>query len=246
MTLPLMPSFTARQILGGMSMPQPFNRAGHNSGNLFARLGAIEYRNARDLKPHSRKLRKRTPKQLGQLMASIDEFGFLAPVLVTPDGEIVAGEARVEAAKQTGLDVVPTICVEHLSPAQIQAYRLIDNRLGELAEWDLEALREEVTAIIDLGEVDIALLGWETGEIDVLLGDAGTSLPGADQNDPADEMPEPAALVSQSRDLWTFAGGHRLLCGSSRDPDAWDRLARARDAAVPTDAIITEVRLRPC
>ncbi len=105
-----------------------------------------------ELKPDPRNARTHSPKQIQKLAASIKEFGFIVPVLVDAQGTILAGHARVEAAKQLGMDRVPTIRVEHLNEVQKRAYVLADNRLAELAGWDKEILAIELQ---DLTEIDL-------------------------------------------------------------------------------------------
>lgn len=104
------------------------------------RLGPIEYRPAANLTFYKNNPRKHPEKQLVKLAASIAEFGFVIPVLVDEEGIIVAGEARVVAAKRIGLTNVPVIVARQWSPAQVRAYRLADNKLATLAEWDRGAL----------------------------------------------------------------------------------------------------------
>lgn len=135
---------------------------------LFARLGPITYRRPEELIAYTRHTRKHPERQLVSLSASIREFGFNAPVLVDGDGLIIAGHGRVEAAKRIGLAEVPTISATHLSPAQVRAYRLADNRIYDTGAWDLEALVVELQDIVSLDEIEVESMGWSTGEIDVL------------------------------------------------------------------------------
>src|SRR6266540_5671972 len=96
----------------------------------------IEYKDPGQLKPRRNNPRTHTPRQIQQIAASIREFGFLTPILTDGANGIVAGHARVEAAKILGMSDVPTVRVDHLSPAQIRAYVIADNRLAERAGWD--------------------------------------------------------------------------------------------------------------
>ncbi len=202
----------------------------HNSPQPLAqRLSEITYLPLRELSAYGRKLRKHSDKQLVKLQASIREFGFNNPVLVDESRTIIAGHARVEAARALGLAEVPTICISHLSAAEVKAFRLADNRLGELATWDTEALVLEIEEIIALDEVPIDILGWETAELDIML-----EMPKviAEEADPADDVLKPTGpVVSRSGDLWLL-GKHRLLCGSSLEPSAWERLLADASAAM--------------
>ena len=197
--------------------------------NISDRLGPIEYRSPAALTAYTNNPHKHPEKQLVKLMASIGEFGFALPVLVDTDGVLIAGHARIEAAKRIGLTEVPVLVAEQWSKAQVRAYRLVDNRLGELSEWDQEALSIELLAIIELEETPIEILGWETAEIDIIIEGTGAAAPPAD---PADEIHAPATVVvSAPGNLWQL-GRHRLLCGSSLDPDCWSRLMAGATAAM--------------
>jgi DNA modification methylase len=124
---------------------------------------------------------------------------------------------------------VPVIVAHQWSPAQVRAYRLADNRLAEHATWDKEALALELAALIELDETPIEVLGWDTGEIDLILDEADDA---EDKMDPADERIEPPAdPLSRAGDLWLL-GKHRLLCGSSLDEAAWATLLADEVAAM--------------
>lgn len=181
---------------------------------------AVEYRPTGSLRPADRQTRKHSKKQIHQLAASIRAFGFVNPVLLDGDGRIVAGHGRIEAAKLIGMESVPTIRLDHLTEAQLRAYRIADNRLAECAEWDQELLALELGELLEL-ELDFAIeiTGFETAEIDLLLSDSAVEEPETE-----DPVPEPAAVaVSRVGDLWQL-GPHRLLCGDARDPAIYDRL----------------------
>lgn len=190
----------------------------------------IKYLPVTQLKSFGRAVRKHSERQLCKIVASIREFGFLVPVLVNERCEIIAGSARVEAARRAGHAEVPTICIEHLSDAQARAFRIAENKLQELAEWDLELLRAEIDEILELAPEAIDLLGWETAEIDVMLGDASAG--GSETTDPADEVMEPVAeTISRPGDLWRL-GNHRLVCGSSLDETVWAQLLAGENASM--------------
>jgi DNA modification methylase len=186
---------------------------------LELKLGPIIYRTVADLKPYAGNPRLHSERQIVQLAASIREFGFVLPVLITVESEIIAGHARVLAAARAGLAEVPVIVADHLSKAQIKAYRLADNQLSLQSTWSNELLRIELADLIEIAEVPIEVLGWNTGEIDAIL----SIDDGSDEPDD-DIVPEPPARpVAIRGDLWLL-GKHRLLCGSSLDPDSWERL----------------------
>lgn len=188
---------------------------------LDHRLGPVEYHPIESLKAYDKNPRKHPEKQIIKLMASIREFGFAIPVLVDIDRIIIAGHARIEAARRLNIAAVPVLIATDWSKAQVRAYRLADNRLAELASWDEELLAIELSALIELDESPIEVLGWETAEID-LITDGGAKA--SESTDPADDVPEPPAVpVSRPGDLWLL-GSHRLLCASSLEANSWERL----------------------
>ena len=105
---------------------------------------AIKYKDPGQLKPRLKNPRTHTPRQVKQIGASIQEFGFINPVLIDREDGIVAGHARVAAALSLGMKDVPTVRVDHLSPTQIRAYVIADNRLAEQAGWDPTLLALEL------------------------------------------------------------------------------------------------------
>lgn len=196
---------------------------------LEQRLGPIEYRPIAALDKYENNPRQHPEKQLVKLGGSIREFGFAMPVLIDEHDTIIAGEARVEAARRVGMTEVPVIVAHHWSAAQVRAYRLADNRLAELSAWSEDALAIELAAIIELDDSPIEVLGWETGEIDLLL-DCDSSKAGSP--DPADKQLAPENQpVSRPGDLWLL-GEHRLLCGSSLEAGTWARLMDRTVAAM--------------
>ena len=96
----------------------------------------VTYRSASALTPYDRNARTHSKKQIKQIAASIERFGWTNPVLIDGEGGVIAGHGRLEAAKLLGLDTVPTIRLENMSEAEIRAYVIADNRLAELAGWD--------------------------------------------------------------------------------------------------------------
>src|SRR5439155_20739928 len=130
----------------------------------------IKYKDPRRLRPRLKNPRTHTAKQIKQIAASIKEFGFINPILTDRADGIIAGHARVEAAKLIGMGDVPTVRVDHLTPAQIRAYVIADNRLAENAGWDRKLLALELQELsVDLN-FDITVTGFETAEIDLLIG----------------------------------------------------------------------------
>ncbi|WP_241527238.1 site-specific DNA-methyltransferase [Sphingomonas turrisvirgatae] len=183
--------------------------------------GLIE-RDVAALRSYPGNSRTHSKKQIKQIAASIERFGFTNPVLVSDAGEIIAGHGRVEAAKLLGHKMVPTLALSHLSPAERRAYVLADNKLALNAGWDREILAIELQALVDL-EFDVELTGFSLAEIDLVLDEAGDADPDRPEA-PEDVVPvvvgEP---VTRMGDLWQL-GRHRLLCGDTRSPTDIDRL----------------------
>jgi len=171
---------------------------------------AVTYRAAGDLVPDPRNARTHPKRQIDQIKASIEAFGFTNPILVDPEGHIIAGHGRLQAARAMGLAEVPTIILSGLSEPQKRALRIADNKIALNAGWDLEILQLELgeLASIDI-DIDPTLTGFSTGEIDVILSSAA---------DPDDEIipPVPATPRTKPGDIWIL-GNHRVGCGDSRD-----------------------------
>lgn len=180
---------------------------------------SIVYRPTASLTPHAANARTHSAEQVRQLAASIKEFGFTNPVLVDPDGGIIAGHGRVLAAQQLHLEAIPTIALPHLTPAQRRAYVLADNRLALNSGWDLKLLTAELEGLA-LAEVDLALLGFSESELARWAGQRDLA-PGKTHENAA--PPVEAAVVTLPGDLWRL-GAHRLLCGDATSADDVSRL----------------------
>jgi DNA modification methylase len=152
--------------------------------------------------------------------ASIREFGFRQPIVVDEAGVIICGHTRFKAAQHLGLAKVPVHVATDLTPEQIRAYRIADNKTGELATWDMELLPIEIAELQSAG-IDWSLLGFDEDELAKLMaGDVGVT---EGLTDP-DAVPEPPDdPVTQPGDLWLL-GDHRLLCGDSSSEADLDRL----------------------
>jgi DNA modification methylase len=171
----------------------------------------IERRSLERLIPYARNPRTHTEEQVAQIAASIAEFGFVNPVLVGADGVIIAGHARVMAARKLGMGDVPVIVLDHLSEAQRRALVIADNKLAENAGWDEEMLRVELEALRE-DDFHLDLLGFEDAEIEALLAESDEAITGNTDDDAVPETPE--AAVTVPGDVWIL-GDHRLLCGDA-------------------------------
>jgi hypothetical protein len=148
-------------------------------------LTKVENRKLAELSPFDKNARTHSPEQIEQLVASIRQFGFTNPVLVTPDGTVVAGHGRLEAAKAAGLEEVPTLTVgKDWTPEQLRAYVLADNQLALNAGWDEELLKLELADLKDFG-FDISLVGFDVPTLDSLFGEQGGEGAGANDGAPA-------------------------------------------------------------
>lgn len=182
------------------------------------------------LRPYPGNARTHSKKQLRQIAASIERFGFTNPVLISDSGEIIAGHGRVEAAKLLNMKSVPTLALSHLTDAERRAYVIADNKLALNAGWDKDILAIELQSLIDL-EFDLEVTGFSLAEIDLVLDDASESSPdGPDLTE--DVVPEVARQpVTRMGDIWLL-GRHRLLCGDTRSADQLDRLMAGGQADV--------------
>lgn len=166
-----------------------------------------------DLVPYARNAREHKPVQIKKLARSISEFGFNQPVLATPAGEVIAGHARLLAAEELGLREVPVIVLDGLSPAQVRAYRIADNKLSDLSKWSPATLAEEF-ARLEAEAYDITLTGFDSSAIPELV--EGDPVPEFDEM----EVVEPPAPLKTARDvsgmIWEL-GSSYLICQDFND-----------------------------
>ena len=171
---------------------------------------AITYRRVCELIPDPRNARTHPKRQIEQLRASIEAFGFTNPILADSEGKIIAGHGRLQAARAMGLAEVPVITLSGLSEIQKRALRIADNKIALNAGWDLEILQLELGELASMDvDIDLTLTGFSTGELDVLLLTAA---------DPDDEVipPVPTKPRTKPGDIWIL-GEHRVGCGDGRD-----------------------------
>ena len=189
---------------------------------------SITYLPVSALSSNPRNSRTHSKHQIHQIAASVRAFGFANPVLLDKSRTIIAGHGRVAAAKLLGMQEVPTILLENLSPEQVRAYVIADNRLAEKGGWDKSILAIELqdllTSCVDL---DVTITGFEIPEIDLILA-ATDDKPNPDDNF---EIGESTAAVTQLGDSWQL-GRHRILCGSAIEEDSFARVLGEKRAAV--------------
>lgn len=123
-------------------------------------IGKFDQVDVEKLIPYINNAKKHSESQVTKIAASIREFGFLNPVLIDKKYNVIAGHGRILAAKKLGLDKIPAIYAEGLTEAQRKAYILAENRLGELAEWDMDLVSGELAALKEL-DFDIDLTGFD-------------------------------------------------------------------------------------
>lgn len=172
------------------------------------------------LLPYARNARTHSEDQVAQIAASIAEFGFTNPILAGSDGIIVAGHGRLAAAQKLGLEIVPVVVLDHLTPTQRRALVIADNRIAENADWDLDVLRIELEAL-QLEGFDLDITGFDADALaDLIAGDE----PDFDGQTDEDAVPEVVETpISRPGDVWIM-GQHRLLCGDATVVESYDRL----------------------
>lgn len=175
-----------------------------------------------ELKPYENNPRL-NEEAVDLVAASIDEFGFKQPIVIDSDQVIIAGHTRWKAAQKLGLETVPCIQADDLTPAQVKAYRLADNKVAEAAQWDLDALQFELEELENL-DFDMEPFGFETETFDEQIAE--------DDNFEPDLPVEP---MTKSGQLWLL-GKHRLMVGDSTKRQDVEKLCS--DATV--DMVVTD------
>lgn len=186
----------------------------------------IVYRSIDSLRLNPKNPRDHSQKQIKQIARSIKTFGFLSPALIDKDSNVVAGHGRIMAAKTLNLNEIPTICLEHLTPHQVRAYTIADNRLAENATWNEALLTEnlEMLASVDL-DFDLEVIGFDIAEIDLRI---ENDVENAPPEEPT-AVPTQAEAVSRPGDVWRL-GRHMVVCGDALEQQAYkdvlgDRIA---------------------
>ena len=175
----------------------------------------IEEVNINDLTPYSNNPRN-NDVAVDAVAASIKEFGFKVPIIIDNNNVIVAGHTRLKAARKIGLEKVPCIKADDLTPEQLKAFRLADNKVSELASWDFDKLEEELT------ELDVLDLDFEMSDFGF---DVSENRGGGSENVVEDDYNEepPEEPKAKPGDVYAL-GNHRLICGDSTDVKVVERL----------------------
>ena len=178
----------------------------------------IEQRSIAKLIPYAANSRTHSDAQVAQIAASIKEFGWTNPILVSGDNSIIAGHGRLMAARKLEMEEVPVIVLDHLSKAQQRALVIADNQLAMNAGWDMNMLKAEIEDL-NLENFNLELLGFDDDFLDGLLETAPSG--GMTDEDAVPEVPEiPKTVLG---DVWVL-GNHRLMCGDSTSVDAVEKL----------------------
>jgi len=183
----------------------------------------VERRNVADLIPYARNSRTHSAEQVSQIAASIKEWGWTVPVLIEPEGGLIAGHGRILAAQKLGIKDVPCMVAEGWTDAQKKAYIIADNKLALNAGWDDAMLKVEMGEL-DALDFDLSLTGFGADELAAFFVEETEGL--TDE----DAVPDaPAVPVTVEGDVWLL-GRHRLMCGDSTSIDAVERLMDGRKA----------------
>lgn len=161
--------------------------------------------------PYQNNARTHSKEQINKLRASIREFGFVNPVIIDREYNVIAGHGRIAAAREEGITEVPCVFVDHLTEAQKKAYILADNRMALDAGWDEDLLRVELEALEEMG-YDLGLTGFDDKELAALFPAEEAK---EDDFDVDAELQKPT--FTKTGDVWTL-GRHRLVCGDATEP----------------------------
>lgn len=184
----------------------------------------IETVNVEQLKLYKNNAKIHSPDQISQIADSIQQFGFVSPILIDENDEIIAGHGRFEAAKVLNLSQVPVIRIGHLTNVQKRKLRIADNRISENGGgWDADLLNIEIGELCELEDIaDITITGFNDIEIDQILTEPRTK----SEVKKLDAVPYVAddEIITVPGDIWEFDGGHRIICGDSTDRDTFAEL----------------------
>ena len=180
--------------------------------------------NINKLIPYVNNARTHNAQQINKLRSSLREFGFINPVIIDRDFNVIAGHGRIMAAKEEGINEVPCVFVDYLTEAQKKAYILADNRMAMDAGWDEELLKVEIEAL-QAEDFDLSLTGFDESELAGFFDTADDAK--EDDFDVDAELEKPP--VTKSGDLWLL-GNHRLLCGDSTKEESYTLLMNGKKA----------------
>ena len=178
-----------------------------------------------ELKPYENNPRN-NEEAVEPVAKSIKEFGFKVPIVIDKNNIIIAGHTRYKAAKKLGLNKVPCIVADDLTDEQVNAFRLVDNKVGEIATWDLELLNIELENILDIDMSEFSF------DLDLEIDEVSTVEDEYDVESSLEEIKEPKAKPG---DIYLL-GNHRLMCGDSTNSDDVEKLMDGKEA----DLLLTD------
>ena len=168
-----------------------------------------------EIKPYEKNPRK-NDNAVDAVASSISQFGFKNPIVIDGNNVIICGHTRYKAAQKLGLEKVPCVVADDLTDEQIKAYRLADNKVSELAEWDIDLLGEELDGIFDIDMSEFGFdLSEEEQETEII----------------EDEVPQEVEPVAKMGDIWQL-GRHRLMCGDSTSVTDVEKLMNGNKADI--------------
>ena len=176
----------------------------------------VELKSVDEIRPYEKNPRI-NDGAVDAVVNSIREFGFRQPIVVDNDGVIIVGHTRWKAAKKMGLEKAPVHVATDLSPEQIKAYRIADNKTDEIADWDYELLPIELSELQEM-DFDLSLLGFDSSELEALLNGKEDDVVTDGMTDPNEVPATPEEPVSKRGEIYQL-GNHRLMCGDSTNPD---------------------------
>ncbi len=169
--------------------------------------------------PYINNARTHSDEQIKKLRSSLREFGFINPVIIDRDFNVIAGHGRILAAKAENISEVPCVFVDYLNDAQKKAYILADNRMAMDAGWDEELLRVEIESLQG-SDFDVSLTGFDETEIAELFADDNDDVKD-DDFDIEGELEKPC--ITKQGDIWIL-GRHKVICGDSTEPSTFEKL----------------------
>lgn len=169
--------------------------------------------------PYINNARTHSDEQIKKLRSSLREFGFINPVIIDRDFNVIAGHGRILAAKAENISEVPCVFVDYLNDAQKKAYILADNRMAMDAGWDEELLRVEIESLQG-SDFDVSLTGFDETEIAELFADDNDDVKD-DDFDVEAELEKPC--ITKQGDIWIL-GRHKVICGDSTEPSTFEKL----------------------
>lgn len=172
--------------------------------------------------PYVNNARTHSPEQLNKLRSSLREFGFINPIIIDRDFNVIAGHGRILAAKAENISEVPCVFVDYLTPAQKKAYIIADNRMALDAGWDEEMLKVEIEAL-QADDFDLSLTGFDEKELAAFFDEDSDTKD--DDFDVDAEMEKPC--MTKPGDLWLL-GNHRLVCGDSTKTETYELLMNGK------------------